>query len=71
MRSNVCPKCQGSMSEGFVLDVKDGGSRAVSSWVEGAPQKAWYGLKLRGRTQHEIQTWRCGRCGFLESYAKT
>jgi len=58
------------MTKGFVLDVKDGGSRAVSTWVEGAPEKRWYGLKVSGKPQHEIETWRCSRCGFLESYAK-
>ncbi len=70
MRSNSCPKCQGSMTEGFVLDVNQGGSRTVSTWVEGAPEKRWYGLKVSGKAKYEIQTWRCGRCGFLESYAK-
>ena len=27
-------------------------------------------IKIGKKTKHEIQTWRCGRCGFLESYAK-
>ena len=69
MRSNSCPKCQGSMTEGFVATDKDG-ARSVSTWVEGAPDKRWYGIKIGGKVKHEIQTWRCGRCGFLESYAK-
>jgi hypothetical protein len=70
MRSNSCPKCQGSMAEGFVLDTTDN-RHAVSAWVEGAPEKSiWTGVKLKGRTKHAIQTWRCGRCGFLEGYAK-
>jgi hypothetical protein len=58
------------MTEGFILDFKDGGSRGVSNWIAGVPEKAWWGIKIRGKAQHEIQTWRCGRCGFLESYAK-
>ena len=70
MRSNSCIKCQGTMTEGFIVDFKDGGSRAVSSWIEGAPEKRWYGLKIGGKTKYDIQTWRCGRCGYLESYAK-
>ena len=69
MRSNSCPKCQGSMAEGFTLVVTDGGSRIVN-WVEGAATHGWFGLKLGKKTKHEVQTWRCGRCGFLESYAK-
>ena len=70
-RSRTCPKCQGSMSEGFLLD-QTYGSRGVSSWVEGAPEKSiWVGVKLHGRKPIEIATWRCGSCGFLESYAKS
>ena len=69
MRTNSCSRCQGSMSEGFVATDKDG-MRAVSTWVEGAPDRRWYGLKLGKKPKYEIQTWRCSRCGFLESYAK-
>ena len=69
MRSNRCPKCEGSMTEGFVLNHKDG-SRAVSTWIPGPPEKSfWTGLRLSGRPAHQIQTSRCTRCGFLESYA--
>ncbi len=43
----------------------------MSCRVEGAPEKSiWVGVKLRGKTPIEIATWRCGSCGFLESYAK-
>ena len=63
-----CPKCQASMTEGFVLDVDSHGNK-VSRWIQGAPDKRWYGLKVRGKTQINVQTFRCNRCGFLESYA--
>ena len=69
MRSNTCPKCGGAMTEGFIID-ETHGSKSVSTWIEGAPQRAWWGLKTRGKTKHEIQTWRCSRCGFLENYAR-
>jgi Domain of unknown function (DUF6487) len=70
-RSRTCPKCQASMTEGFVIDSAPGhGGRAVSSWLEGAPVKSmWVGIKLGGKKPIEITTWRCGSCGFLESYA--
>lgn len=69
MRSKSCPKCNSSMVEGFVVD-NSYGSRTVSNWVEGAPKKSfWAGVKLGGQRQLPVQTWRCGRCGFLESYA--
>lgn len=71
MQSKDCSKCQGKMIEGFVIDANQHGQRTVSKWVEGAPEKSiWLGVKLGNGAQYEIQTWRCGRCGFLESYAK-
>ncbi len=71
MRSNDCPKCQGSMTEGFVPDLEGHNSRKVSTWVEGAPEKSfWMGLKTSNKAKYDIQTWRCSRCGFLESYAR-
>lgn len=58
------------MAEGFVLDHTQSGFRAISSWVEGAPVKSvWTGLKFGEAAKRDIQTWRCTRCGFLESYA--
>jgi len=57
------------MAEGFVLDKTHGGA-GVSSWIEGAPVRSvWTGVNLTGREQSLIATWRCGHCGFLESYA--
>jgi len=29
----------------------------------------WTGIKLRGRRQLEIASYRCNRCAYLESYA--
>lgn len=70
MRSYSCPKCQGSMAQGFMLDNVHG-SNAVGSWVEGAPEKSfWTGVKTSRKAKYEIETWRCGRCGFLENYAR-
>ena len=71
MRSSDCPKCQGAMTEGYMLDINQHSQFTSSTWVEGAPEKSfWRGLKLGNRAQYRVQTWRCGRCGFLESYAK-
>ena len=59
------------MVEGYMLDVTQNGARSVSKWIEGAPEKSFFvGLKISGRANLQIQTWRCGRCGFLENYAK-
>jgi hypothetical protein len=57
------------MERGFVVD-QSYGAFAVAEWVAGEPEKsAWTGLKIRGKARLKIRTWRCRRCGFLESYA--
>jgi hypothetical protein len=59
------------MAEGYVVDHGHNGGKQVISWIEGAPLKSfWMGLKTGGRRKLEIKTFRCSRCGFLESYAK-
>ena len=67
--SKSCPKCGGRMEQGFILELKDGNRKAITEWVEGLAEKAWYGLKTRGKRRLAIETWRCGRCAYLESYA--
>ncbi|HYG47203.1 MAG TPA: hypothetical protein VD846_04590 [Allosphingosinicella sp.] len=68
-QSKQCSKCGGGMATGYVVDKTYGGAE-VTSWVEGEPRKSiWVGLKLGGTKPIEITTWRCQRCGFLESYA--
>ena len=57
------------MEPGFVLDQADGGM-AQSAWVDGAPVPSiWTGLKLKGHQRLPVKTYRCTKCGFLESYA--
>ncbi|MDP5277635.1 PF20097 family protein [Sphingomonas sp. DG1-23] len=69
MRAHTCPKCQGTMEQGFTLTGRDTYRRATS-WVAGPPRKLLLlGLKLPHKPI-DIQAWRCGRCGFLENYAK-
>ena len=66
-----CPKCNGSMSEGFVVDRGDYGAAHVSTYQKGEPRRSfWTGLKQAKEDQIAIVTLRCGRCGYLESYAK-
>lgn len=68
-QSKRCPKCDGSMARGFIVDTGYG-TTTVASWAPGEPQKSiWTGLKLTRGEKVEIQTWRCGRCFYLESYA--
>ncbi|HEU0133352.1 MAG TPA: PF20097 family protein [Allosphingosinicella sp.] len=66
---SICPKCAGAMEPGFTLD-QGHGSYAVAEWVEGEPERSiWTGIKLGKKTRFKVQTWRCRRCGYLESYA--
>ena len=65
----TCMKCNGEMEEGFVLDNTHGG-RLQSEWIEGPPERSvWVGVKLKGKEHLRITTFRCRRCGYLESYA--
>ena len=69
-RSITCIRCQGTMEPGYMIDEGHGGHRKVESWVAGAPEKSfWTGLKVRGKSRLAITTYRCRRCGYLESYA--
>ena len=63
-----CPKCQGRMETGFLPD-RGYGAVFVGSWQAGAPDRGWFGLKWRGKTQYEITAYRCSACGYLEHYA--
>jgi len=69
MSERRCGKCDGTMREGFLVDSTHN-SRRVARWAEGAPEYWFFrALKLRGRRQLPIRTFRCTKCGFLESWA--
>ena len=67
MPAMTCPKCGSPMTTGFLLDSSD--APKVTEWVEGAPEKSFWGLKLKGRRRFPVVADRCERCGFLELYA--
>jgi len=57
------------MSEGVIAEKEDWGWM-VASFLPGAPKVSrWFGLKVNKKNLVPISTWRCGRCGYLESYA--
>ena len=67
-----CPKCRGRMHVGYLLERGHGDSRTAAAWVEGEPEKSfWQGLRTTKRDVFETRTWRCARCGLLESYARS
>ena len=59
------------MEAGYIVD-QGYGKVTVAQWVGGEPEtRLWMGggLKLRGKAQLPVTTYRCRRCGYLESYA--
>lgn len=65
-----CPKCQSmQIEEGFIVD-HGYGEKHVAAFNRGAPDKKWWGLKSKKQDRLAIATYRCTRCGYLESYAK-
>jgi len=58
------------MEPGFLIDRGHLNALETAQWVEGEPEKSfWTGLKTKGRDRHPVTTYRCERCGYLESYA--
>jgi hypothetical protein len=56
------------MREGFTLD-HGHGKRFVTAWIAGVPEYGFFGNpKVLGREQHPVRTFRCDKCGYLESY---
>lgn len=51
-----------------MLDHTHGGY-GMPTFVLGPMRKKWYGIALKGQTKFNVITYRCSRCGFLESHA--
>lgn len=65
-----CPRCVRRLEPGFLLELGDTNVRSVTHWVEGAPEKKLFsGLRTKGRRVLPLTTYRCEKCGYLESYA--
>lgn len=57
------------MEPGYIVD-EGHGTRTVAKWIAGEPERSmWTGLKTRGKAKLDVTTYRCRRCGYLESYA--
>ena len=65
-----CPKCQSlQIEEGYVPDNGYGAIHAPA-FHPGKPDKRWWGVKMDKKALIPISTYRCARCGYLESFAK-
>ena len=71
MNEPNCLRCQTKMVTGFILDDIDPGFHKEQEWAAGQPPKPswWCGLDLKDRERHAVTTFRCPKCGYLESYA--
>lgn len=66
----TCMKCGAAMEGGFLVDHTYGGY-AQPEWAEGeAKRSIWTGVKMGDKQRIPVETFRCPRCGYLESYAR-
>jgi hypothetical protein len=66
-----CCKCQTPMQPGYLMEKGHGNKHSITTWARGQPQKSfWMGLKSP-QEKLETRTYRCPRCGYLETYAPT
>lgn len=72
VESMKCPKCDGTMEQGFVLDYGYGRIQ-VEAWVRGKPRRSFWAV-IKGANKKNEQTpigvFRCESCGYLEHYAR-
>ena len=69
--SKTCPKCNGRMTQGHLLDANYGeSSTSPVRWQPGEITKSWTGsIKIDKEAVKQVTTHRCDKCGYLESYA--
>jgi hypothetical protein len=63
-----CPKCDGAMMQGFLLDNTHGG-RLISHWAAGPPLSSFWGGLKKPELSLPVGAYRCSDCGYLELYA--
>jgi predicted nucleic-acid-binding Zn-ribbon protein len=66
-----CIRCHAQMEVGYMLDATHSGYQQ-QNWSSGEPKPSfWMGLKLAKDQVRPVTTFKCPRCGYLESYANT
>ena len=76
--SLTCPRCSAEMERGFIMDASEAGPKQ-SVWVEDVPETATFlgmqvakgVVKVRGKRRLIVDTYRCTKCGLLESHAQS
>ena len=68
-KSIECLRCHTPMEAGYVIDNTHGGN-VQERWSPGKPNSSfWTGLKLEKEKLLSVISYRCPKCGMLESYA--
>jgi len=65
-RDLKCLRCQTSMIEGKILDAR---YLAPSVWVDGVPKMGWLGPKVNTADVKKLRSFRCPKCGYVETNA--
>ena len=68
-----CVRCKTQMESGYVpgVDVTYPGVLGKQQWFAGEPKEAFLGgIKIDRDCLIPVTTFRCPKCGYLESYAK-
>ena len=66
-----CRDCRVAMDAGLMLDRTHGGSEQPM-WINGTADKGIFGMIKEGdRERLPVVTFRCPKCGRLESFAQT
>lgn len=61
-----CLRCKSTMEAGYLADHGDHGSMKPAEWVEGEPEKRWWGITTKGHETVRLTAYRCPRCGYVE-----
>ena len=70
MSQPECPNCRRAMEPGFLIDKADHSMPTQQQWADGEPERSfWTGLKLKGHVKIAVATYRCPKCGLLQSFA--
>lgn len=67
----TCARCGSRQEKGFLIDRGDMHLITESTWASGEPNRSfWRGIVVqKDQRTLPVSTYRCTRCGLLESYA--
>lgn len=68
---NRCLRCEGELEVGFMIDKGDSDLTRQALWASGEPSTSFWRLSAvqSGARTLPVVTYRCKRCGRLESFA--